>query len=109
MTMNIDGLSAKELKALIAKAQDRHEKLESRTSVADVRRALAALAKEHGFTLDEVMGGGGRAPAAKRSGEKVAPKFRNPKTGETWSGRGRKAKWVEAELANGRKLVDFAI
>ncbi len=31
---------------------------------------------------------------AKRSSAKVAPKYRNPHTGETWTGRGKPPKWI---------------
>jgi DNA-binding protein H-NS len=29
--------------------------------------------------------------------------------GETWSGRGRKPKWLVAKLDKGKKITDFAI
>ena len=32
---------------------------------------------------------------AKGSSGKVAPKYRNPSTGETWTGRGKAPKWIE--------------
>lgn len=45
-----------------------------------------------------------RKAAAKSSGGKVAPKYRNPATGETWTGRGKAPKWIE-----GRDRSNFAI
>lgn len=108
MSLNLDGLSAKELDALINKAKQRKEKLESRTSVAEVRRLMAALVKEHGYTLDEVVGEGPR-PTSVAKGSKVAPKYRHHVTGETWSGRGKPPKWLAAEMAKGKKAADFAI
>lgn len=40
----------------------------------------------------------------------VAPKYRNPDNPlETWSGRGRKPRWLTAALKAGRKLRDFKI
>jgi DNA-binding protein H-NS len=40
----------------------------------------------------------------------VQPKYRNPdKHSETWSGRGRKPKWVEDKLASGKSLDDLLI
>ena len=44
-----------------------------------------------------------------RTGRKVAAKYRNAATGETWSGRGLQPKWLKAALASGRKLSDFAV
>lgn len=43
------------------------------------------------------------------SGTKVAPKYRNLDTGETWTGRGLQPKWIQAAIQNGKKLEDFAI
>ncbi len=40
---------------------------------------------------------------------KVAAKFRNQATGETWSGRGLQPKWLKAAIAGGAKLTDFAV
>jgi DNA-binding protein H-NS len=58
-------------------------------------------------------GGAERArPGRRRSslkGVKVAPKYRNPQTGETWAGRGATPRWLQALLRRGRKLEDFAI
>ena len=46
---------------------------------------------------------------ASRKGSKVAAKYRNPKTGETYAGRGAMAGWLKAELKAGKKLEDFLI
>jgi DNA-binding protein H-NS len=72
---------------------------------------VKALMAEHGLTMADL---GGKAPAsgpasAPRKGGKVAPKYRDPETGTTWSGRGLQPKWLKAALANGRKLSDFAL
>jgi DNA-binding protein H-NS len=48
-------------------------------------------------------------PKKGRSGVKVAAKYRNSSTGETWSGRGLQPRWLKAALASGRKLADFAV
>ncbi len=40
---------------------------------------------------------------------KLLPKFRNPETGDTWTGRGLKPKWLEQALAEGRLLSEFLI
>jgi len=53
--------------------------------------------------------GNGRRAIRKTKGRKVAPKYRNPKTGETYAGRGAMAGWLKAELKAGKKLGDFLI
>jgi DNA-binding protein H-NS len=41
---------------------------------------------------------------------KVLPKYRNPKNpAETWAGRGRRPRWLSAQLRSGKKLDDFRI
>jgi DNA-binding protein H-NS len=36
-----------------------------------------------------------RKAGSKAGGGKVAPKYRNPTTGETWTGRGKAPKWID--------------
>jgi DNA-binding protein H-NS len=40
---------------------------------------------------------------------KVAVKYRNQATGETWSGRGLQPKWLKAAIAAGAKIDDFSV
>ncbi len=69
---------------------------------------VKALMSEHGLTLADI---GSRAAAAPRSGAsaKLAPKYRHPVTGETWSGRGLQPNWLKAALAGGARLDDFRV
>lgn len=43
------------------------------------------------------------------AGKKVPVKYRNTETGDTWSGRGLKPRWLVAELDKGRSLDDFLV
>lgn len=122
MSINLEGLSAKELQALITQASKRKKTLAKRKPVAAVRKKLVSLAKAEGYSIDELFGAGRmvrekagvaarkapRKSAAK--GSKVPPKYRHPANPEqTWAGRGMPPKWLAAELAKGKKLEDFAI
>lgn len=49
---------------------------------------------------------GADSATAKRS---VAPKYRHPKTGETWSGRGKAPRWLMAAEADGASRESFLI
>jgi DNA-binding protein H-NS len=41
---------------------------------------------------------------------KVHPKYRNPdRPTETWAGRGKQPRWLNAQLRSGKKLEDFKI
>jgi len=125
MSIDIETLSAKELSTLIAKASQRQKKLKKRKPAADVRKKINAIAREAGYTVAELFGGGAAKSAgagkpakpAKRAarksskaGTKVAPKYRNPANpAETWAARGKQPRWLAAEIAKGKKLEDFAI
>jgi DNA-binding protein H-NS len=41
---------------------------------------------------------------------KAFPKYQNPKNpAETWSGRGRRPRWLSPQLGSGKKLDDFRV
>ena len=45
----------------------------------------------------------------RRKYPRVLPKFRNPQTSETWSGRGKRPRWLVAAMRSGRKIDEFRI
>ena len=62
---------------------------------ADGIAKIRALMTEHGLTvadLSETRASG--KSAGKGKGQKVAPKYRDPETGKTWTGRGVAPKWI---------------
>ena len=70
--------------------------------------ALAALedkARELAFSLPELRSG---STSKKRRPAKA--KFANPANpAQTWTGRGRKPRWIEAALSSGKSLDDMLI
>ena len=49
-------------------------------------------------------------PASGTSPKKrVAPKFRHPETGETWTGRGKTPRWISVAEAQGKNRGEFLI
>jgi DNA-binding protein H-NS len=44
-----------------------------------------------------------------RAGQRVAAKYRHPKTGMTWAGRGMQPVWLRDEIKKGAKLDSFLI
>ncbi len=78
------------------------------------------MAAEVGFEATFVKPGRGDGRRRRKAAEtaeatptgraKVAPTYRNPDNpAETWTGRGRQPRWVQAALAQGRSLSDFTI
>ncbi|MGC2778146.1 MAG: H-NS histone family protein [Bradyrhizobium sp.] len=46
---------------------------------------------------------------ARRAYPRVLPKYRNPQTSETWSGRGKQPRWLVAAIKTGHRIEEFAI
>lgn len=77
----------KDLKDQLAKLQEATEAAriaELEAVVADIRVKVA----EYGITAEQIFGRQ-RSSKGKTVSTPVAAKYQNPKTGETWSGRGR--------------------
>ncbi len=71
---------------------------------------IRTLMSEHGLSTADVSGrAASTRSGAARSSSKVAPKYRNAATGDTWSGRGLQPKWLRAALSSGGNLDDFTI
>jgi DNA-binding protein H-NS len=73
------------------------------------REALAAArqtAKEHGFSLEDLVG-----KSTKPGKSQPLPvKYTDPdNAANTWSGRGRKPKWIKEALENGKTLEQMEV
>jgi DNA-binding protein H-NS len=93
------------LEKQIAEAQTQ----ERASAIAQIKDLMA----QYGLSAADL---GGKSVPAKpsgkkgpRTGSKVPAKYRDPATGQAWSGRGLHPKWLQAALAQGRKLSDFAV
>ncbi|MFD2440579.1 H-NS histone family protein [Paracoccus kondratievae] len=102
MSIDLDALSLRELRDLRNKLDRAISTFEDRRK----REALAAAesaAREFGFNLAELT-------VAKQARGKVAPKYANPEDpSQTWTGRGRKPRWVQEALDAGKNLKDMEI
>lgn len=58
-------------------------------------KKIKELMQLHGVTVEDISAGG-RAKPAKAKGT-VAAQFKNPETGETWTGRGRAPRWLDGK------------
>jgi len=90
-------------KAAIEKQIDEARRADRAAAIAQVR----ALMEQHGLSAVDIASKPARGNA--KPAGKVAAKYRNQETGETWSGRGLKPKWLASALASGRSLADFEI
>lgn len=72
----------------------------------DVINQVKTLLAENGMSLDDLPGRSGASGVRKP----VPPKYRNPQNPEqTWTGRGRKPRWVVEHLDNGGDMAKLAI
>lgn len=68
--------------------------------IADALAQVHGLISEYGLTQQDVFPSGRRKSGSSRSTGKVAPKYRDPATGQTWTGRGKAPKWIEGKDRN---------
>ncbi len=94
----------KELKAQ-AEALLQQAEAARRAEIAAVVAEIQAKMREYGITLADLRGGAKKS----KSRAAVAAKYRNPATGESWSGRGRAPKWLADEMAKGRARDEFLV
>ena len=87
-------------------ALEREIETTRRPEKADAIAKVKALMSQYGLTPAD-LSSKGTAKTGGTKGSKVAVKYRNKATGDTWSGRGLQPKWLKAALAAGRKIEDF--
>ncbi|WP_081889803.1 H-NS family nucleoid-associated regulatory protein [Caballeronia sordidicola] len=101
------------LQAKIAKLQAQAEALVKKDSTAVIEK-IRGLMERHGLTtadIDAHVGGSkkrGRKPGTKAAGVKPAApaQYRDPKTGATWTGRGRAPAWIANAKDRSKYLVE---
>jgi DNA-binding protein H-NS len=78
---------------------------------AELEKRLAALSQGRGSLRNSDAGDARKSPNVKprRKYPRVLPKYRNPKTSETWSGRGKLPRWLVAAMKSGKKIEEFRI
>jgi DNA-binding protein H-NS len=79
-----------------------------RQEKADAISRVRELMSQYGLTIAD-LAPKGTLKGTGTKGAKVAVKYRNAATGDTWSGRGLQPKWLKAALAAGRKIEGFAV
>ncbi len=81
-----------------------------RAARGDALAKIKELMVANGLTVADIAGKA--APSAeeiKAAAKKVADKYRHPETGESWTGRGLKPKWVTAHIEAGGSLEELMI
>ena len=103
MSIDFDTRSLKEMRDLRTKLDRAINSYEDRKR-REAMTAIEEAAREHGFNLAELTGSKPRKTGT------VAPKYANPQDPTmTWTGRGRKPRWVQENLESGKELDDLLI
>jgi DNA-binding protein H-NS len=87
--------SYKELLAQREKLEKQIEEAKAR-EYAEVLGEIKQKMADYGITLAELGSTRGKGKAG-RPRASVAPKYRDPKSGTTWSGRGKPPKWIAGQ------------
>ena len=96
----------------LGQMQQAHDQSRSakRTELEGQLAALGyAVKKKRGRPRSGGNGGGNGATVRKGRRAKVKAKYRDPKTNETWSGRGRMASWLKSKQDAGEKIEKYLI
>src|SRR6476620_11063386 len=104
-------LSFDQQKNAMDRLQGEHDQSRSAKS-AELVTQLAALGydvpKKSGRPAGKANGAGTGAVRRGRKG-KVKAKYRDSKTGETWSGRGRMASWLKTKQDGGENIEKYLV
>lgn len=90
-----------EIQAQIAALKKQAEEVRAQ-ELGNAKAQIARIMSEYGLTLADLVPLGKQKPQKTR--EPVPAKYKNPETGETWSGRGRAPLWL-----NGKDKEQFLI
>ncbi|ABK11947.1 MULTISPECIES: H-NS histone family protein [Burkholderia] len=96
--------SYKELKAQMDALAEKTEAAriaEFQAIVDDIRSKVS----EYGINEKDIFGGRRGRPVAQTAKVPVEAKYRDPKTGATWSGRGRAPAWIKDVKNRNRFLI----
>ena len=100
---DLERMSVRELQELELKVRKARATAQDRNR-ADLRRKIETMVADAGFKLSDIFGARGG------KGRTVAAKYVNPDDpSETWTGRGRKPRWLTAKIQEGAKLERFLI
>jgi len=119
---NYAALQAK-IEKEIAKLKKQAQALQNKKRLPVIRSIVKSM-REYEITPEEIMAAYGKGGASKTratgktaasaKGNRgprgpVAPKYRHPETGDTWTGRGKAPRWITEAEGAGRKREEFLI
>jgi DNA-binding protein H-NS len=105
---DISNLSVEELKKLQLEAEVLIASKKDQ-AVEDAYNQIIAISENVGLSIDQILEYG-LSKRKKTTRKAVEPRYRSKSNPEdTWTGRGKKPRWLAAELEKGSVLDDFLI
>ena len=118
---NYAALQAK-IEKEIAKLKKQAQALQNKKRLPVIRSIVKSM-REYDITPEEIVAAYGKGGTKARATSKttanakgsrgprgpVAPKYRHPESGDTWTGRGKAPRWITEAEAAGRKRDEFLI
>jgi len=86
------------LKDLLQQREQLNAQIEQarQSELSEALAKVHAVIQEYGLTQQDISPPSGRR-SSRAAGSKVPPKYRDPATGATWTGRGKPPKWIEGK------------
>lgn len=113
MSIKLDGLSIQALETLIENArQTIQARLAQQEKLASARAEIERIAREAGVAVSDLLGQPVKSAGTKLASVRkpVAAKYRNPADPtQTWSGRGKRPRWLADAIEGGATLESFQI
>lgn len=108
--MDLSNYSSKELRDLQRQIE---REIESRRKeeAREAQRELKAVAEKYGFSLTDLVGGGGSKPRSSGGGRAKGPiKYRHPTDpSKGWTGKGRKPAWLKEWESEGKSVDELRV
>jgi DNA-binding protein H-NS len=98
---NLENLTVSQLRALQKDAEKQIKAKEAEERKAIIQK-MRQVAIDAGYDPDELMG------KSKKATRKLPPKYKDPKTGKTWSGKGPTPGWAKPYKVK-NKMAEIAV
>ncbi|WP_136256458.1 H-NS family nucleoid-associated regulatory protein [Metallibacterium scheffleri] len=106
--MEFSNMTDEQIEASIAAGKAEKDRREAERKESVVKRIVDDVVNS-GANFDDVIRALRDAKAAIKAAAGNEAPYRNPTTGETWSGRGKHPKWISDHVANGGNADDFKV
>jgi DNA-binding protein H-NS len=107
MDIDYKALSVEELNSVVSQATTAISQRRD-LEIAEIQGEVVSLVEARGYSIEDIFPTGGKGKQKTKS--KLAPTHQDPSNpSNTWTGRGRKPKWLAEALGSGAEIESFII